>query len=444
MSQWRVSAGQPVREVQGLDHERCAALHNLIVERGWAASGRSLSDLDRRTWWECHGGGSELSPQAAKLSSSVIAFLQTAQHGHALTAQPPHAFFRYHAGLCSPEDLWENANYGEGEDDSNKKRFVTLYMANWALGASHPLGLVLDQQTSMAMQHISINDTSATMNGRQVWLPLELILEGFLDMMDQGKALAVDLSYDGEQERIAPWIMPSFTSRDVDETLQAFDRLKRVVEAHMPEESFAGQFLTRAPEIRFSQVAPGLRVARQQQPFSSSEMEPGKLRPLLLFESGHAAHQDTERTPWGDQVPISPFPRHLDGVTSYPAGLYLTETNPHGAHPFEDGCKLILPFAIGGNGWARTSDGALFGENTHDQAAVARPVPRSTQLYQQGLNRFIKTHDVQLKHVLRHWAGMVEEGKWAVDANGVAGDVQKWKEADTASQWQDYQLPISW
>lgn len=462
MSQWRVTAEHPLREVDGLDYERCAALHNLIVERGWTASGRSLSDLDRRTWWECYGDA-ELLPHAAKLSPSVVAFLKTAWHGYASTAQPPHAFFRYLAGLCSPNDLWENVNYGKDEDDSNRSRYVTLYMANWALGASHPLGLVFDEQTFTAMQHISIHDTSVTMNGRQIWLPLELILEAFLDMIDQGKALAVDSSYNGKQERIEPWIMPSCTVSDVDETLEAFDRLARAVETRMPgaaghethrlsdaielsalsPNTFAGQFLVRAREICFSQIAPGLRIARQQ-PFTSIGTEEGKLRPVLLFESSQNAYQDTERAPWGAEVPISPFPWHFQAITNYPAGLYLTETDPDGIHPFEDGCKLILPYAIGGNGWARTSDGALFGEKTHAEGPAASPVPRSTRLYQQGFNHFIETHDVQLKHVLSRWAEMVEEGKWTVDVDGVAGGIQKWREADTEDHWQDYQLPISW
>lgn len=463
MSRWRVTAEHPLRQVEELDHERCAALHNLIIERGWTVSGRSLSDLDRRSWWDCYGGDVELSPHAAKLSPSMIAFLKTAWHGYMITAQPQHAFFRYLAGLCSPDRLWENAHYGDDEDDSNKKRYVTLYMANWALGTSHPLGLVFDQQTSTAMQHMSIHDTGVTMNGRQIWLPLELILEAFLDMIDQGKALAVDSSYDGQQERIEPWIMPSYTDCDLDETLDAFSRLTRAVETRMPRgpgdethrlgdaidpnalspNSFASRFLARAQEIRFSHIAPGLRIARQQ-PFSSVSVEEGEMRPILLFESSQGAHQDTERAPWGEEFVISPFPWHFRDVTKYPVGVYLTETDPRGAHPFEDGCKLILPYAIGDAGWARTSDGALFGENLHARGPTASPVSRSTQLYQQGFNHFIEMHDVQLKHVLGHWADMVEQGKWAVDDDGVAGGIEKWREADTEDHWHDYQLPVSW
>ncbi|EGR46640.1 uncharacterized protein TRIREDRAFT_109760 [Trichoderma reesei QM6a] len=464
MSQWRVTAEQPLRDIEGLDHERCAALHNLIIEQGWTASGRSLSHLDRRSWWECYGGDAQLLPHAAKLSPSLIAFLQAAWHGYAMTAQPQHAFFRYLAGLSSPDQLWENANYGHDEDDSNKRRYVTLYMANWALGASHPLGLVFDQDMATAMQHISIHDTSVTMNGRQVWLPLELVLEAFLDMMDQGKVLAVGSSYDGEQERIDPWIMPSYTERDLEETLEALGRLTQAIEARMPASScaethhlrkilqsgtilpnsFAGRLLAQAREVRFRYIAPGLRLAHQQ-PFSSVNINEGQSMPILLFESSQEAHRDARRTPWGEEVVIPPFPPPFQEVASYPAGVYLTETDPHGTHPFEDGCVLILPYAIGEHGWARTSDGALFGEDTHARGPVAEPVAATgTALYQQGFNHFIRTHDVQLKHVLERWAEMVEGGKWAVDGEGVAGGVDKWREADTEEGWRDYQLPMAW
>jgi hypothetical protein len=57
---------------------------------------------------------------------------------------------------------------------------------------------VLDQEHATAIQHISMHDTGITMNGRQSWLPLECILDGFLDMTDQGKVVAVEEDYDGE------------------------------------------------------------------------------------------------------------------------------------------------------------------------------------------------------------------------------------------------------
>lgn len=160
---------------------------------------------------------------------------------------------------------------------------------------------------------------------------------------------------------------------------------------------------------------------------------------MLQFPS--RAHHDTFRTAWGEPYSIAHFRREFEEIGEFPAGLYLTETTPYDVNPFEDGCKLLLPIAIGEHGWARTSDGAVFGEAKHSFGEVARPSPTSSQLFQLGYNSFIKSHDVQLKDVLWHWAALVESGKWEVDENGVTGGVEKWREADTEDHWQDYQLP---
>lgn len=98
---------------------------------------------------------------------------------------------------------------------------------------------------------------------------------------------------------------------------------------------------------------------------------------------------------------ISPF-AHDFNISSYPAGLYLTETKPYGSHPFEDGSKLILLFTLGSNAFARTSDGALIGEHVRraGEDATAKIEPKSGELYQLGFNYFIAAHDVQLRYVL--------------------------------------------
>jgi hypothetical protein len=471
MAEWRITDEQPMNDLEGLDHERCAALHNYIVGLGWTQRGLELDTLDKRTWWECYGGDPALASVSRRLEASVVSFLKAAWHGFATgTEIPTHLIHQYLARLCSPEELWQNVNYAEDEDDSNKQRFITLYMANGAFGHSHPLGLVLDQETGTAMQHMSIHDTSITMNGRQIWLSLELILDGFVDMIDQGKVLAVSGDYSGEQEHTEPWIMPAYTQQDLDDTLQAFQHLVDTIYAKMPSQpqnlegnlldlvtgglphslapnSFAYQFFSQSPRPSLTNIAPGLRIA-QHQPFVqvSAQMESNKLYPLLLFTSIHSAHREVRRAPWGEDVSISPFPRGFDTLSAYPAGLYLTETEPHRAHPFEDGCKLILPFPLGANEFARTSDGALIGENVRSRGENAAPQvePKSTELYQLGFNHFIAAHDVQLKYVLWKWVEMVEEGKWEVDADGVVGGIEKWREADTEEHWSDYQLPMSW
>lgn len=68
----------------------------------------------------------------------------------------------------------------------------------------------------------------------------------------------------------------------------------------------------------------------------------------------------------------------------------------------------------------------------------------SMELYQQGYNPFTVCHDVQLKHVIQRWITMVESGYWEVNSQGVAGGIEKWREADTEEHWQKYQLPLRW
>ncbi|KAG9747138.1 hypothetical protein KCU59_g4643, partial [Aureobasidium melanogenum] len=238
-----------------------------------------------------------------------------AWHGFALDdSEPTHDFHRYVVGLASPEQLWQNVNYAEDEDDSNKQRYLTLYMTNWALGVNHPLVLVLDQENGTAMQHMSIHDSDVTMNGRQSWLPLEVILDGLIDMIEQGKVVAVAEDYDGEQERIEPWIMPSYTEHDLDDTLQAFQSLVDAICVRMPNRiehtetslidlviddnvgrlpsnSFAYRFLSQAKVPPLIHIAPGLRIANHQ-PFAQVPLTETSAEsfPLLLFTSTEPAY----------------------------------------------------------------------------------------------------------------------------------------------------------
>lgn len=309
MAEWRITEERPARELESLDHERCAALHNLMVELGWSQRGLKLDDLDKRTWWQCYGDDAALASISARLNSSVVSFLKAAWHGFALdVSKPDHDFHRYLVGLASPEQLCQNVNYAEDEDDSNKQRYLTLYVANWALGVSHPLGLVLDQVNGTAMQHMSIHDSDVTMNGRQSWLPLEFILDGLVDMVDQGKVVAVDDDYNGEQERTEPWIMPSYSDIDVKDSLLAFRSLVDAICARMssriqhtehnlldfvvgdpeslPSNSFAYRFLSQAKVPPFTYIAPGLRVANCQ-PFAAVPLSerPTKLFPLYSSQA---------------------------------------------------------------------------------------------------------------------------------------------------------------
>lgn len=98
---WRVTAENPVRGVDGLDWERCSALHNLIVRLGWASSGNPETEMPRTTWWQNYVPSPDFEDEwPQRLSPSVKLFLQAA-----FVTPPDQEFFFYAAGLSSPFPL---------------------------------------------------------------------------------------------------------------------------------------------------------------------------------------------------------------------------------------------------------------------------------------------------------------------------------------------------
>lgn len=64
------------------------------------------------------------------------------------------------------------------------------------------------------------------------------------------------------------------------------------------------------------------------------------------------------------------------------------------------------------------------------------------ELYQPGSHSgFLEWHEVHVHKVLLNWAERVEAGDWKVNADGVAGGIQKFVEADTLESWRKHQIP---
>ncbi|EAT86893.1 hypothetical protein HBI56_137630 [Parastagonospora nodorum] len=194
--------------------------------------------------------------------------------------------------------------------------------------------------------------------------------------------------------------MPSYKEQGLEDALEASKQLVDAIHQKMPFQpqtaeqgllelvtgshpitlsanTLTYRFLARCSRPAWMYIAPGLRIAP-----TSEQTSPNTLVPLLIFSSTSPGHQEYRRTPWGEHFRISPFSRDFDGIMTYPAGLYLTETDPHGAHPFEELCTLILPFILGSNAFARTSDGALIGEDVRSKGedAAADIEPSSSEL----------------------------------------------------------------
>lgn len=109
-----------------------------------------------------------------------------------------------------------------------------------------------------------------------------------------------------------------------------------------------------------------------------------------------------------------------------------------------NGCRLLLPFSIGGSGWARQSNGEPFGVTGYLNKEQKFRGSHG-DLYQSGItNGITNGHLVQMDKVLNNWAERVEMGDWGVDEDGVAGGIDKFREADTEAHWQKYWIPPSW
>lgn len=132
INRWLVTSENPPRQTDGLDYERCAALHNYIVECGWIGSGQSPDEMPRRTWFDIYGD--EAIEQRENLHGSVVEFLK-----RAWDVAEDMSFFYWVSRLSLSKQLWEDHNPDLAEE-GEELRFFTLYPMNFGLGG-HPDGL---------------------------------------------------------------------------------------------------------------------------------------------------------------------------------------------------------------------------------------------------------------------------------------------------------------
>lgn len=130
---------------------------------------------------------------------------------------------------------------------------------------------------------------------------------------------------------------------------------------------------------------------------------PIKPTPILLANS-------MAKTPW--------FADHVDQI---PAGLYLDGCDRKGPSPFEDGSRLVLPYAIGGNGFAKTCDGAGIDYRVGD-----------SELYQIGWSPFLLQHAVPLRLILTRFHDYVVTSVWSVGEDGVTDPIELFQHADAS------------
>lgn len=144
-------------EVVPMDYQRCAELHNRILDLGTRKQltlgdgGRHTSSsnaaspwhlfkkqappmLQHPNWFERWGRRAEDARR--RLSPDLAAFLERAGDAR----EDGHQFFYYVGGLASPDQLFANRIVW-AEEPADPFRYVTLYTADYHF-ASHPDGLV--------------------------------------------------------------------------------------------------------------------------------------------------------------------------------------------------------------------------------------------------------------------------------------------------------------
>ncbi|KEQ89164.1 hypothetical protein M438DRAFT_401332 [Aureobasidium pullulans EXF-150] len=470
----RVSAQKPPRQTPELDFDRCAALHNTISIYGWLRSGRKVADMDRKTWWMKHG----TKTLEVLLRPSLVKYLKKIFDLHG--GDGSH-FFYYISRLAKTREMFY---LGDLLDDNEKKlkgekhRFITLYMTNKEL-VSQRSGIVYDQETGKAIFMPTFLHIFDLYDGNLPWQRLESILSAYIDMIEAGKAVALHESI-GREPRLGPvegpdgqtswqeiappgpkvdpytgakrsrydthpWSLVSYTHGDLTTCLRLWEELFTIIEiksglrdeeedpnttplcsrsglsaAGVPR-GFAYDLLSHARQPRIWYIAPGIRLPQASefvnQPFKHvaakypKETEGIKM-PFLFFRAeGHVTSKQAN------------FRWPFSTVQEVPCGLYL-DSYPNKENPFEDACRLVLPFAVGGNKKARTSDGRIM-QKSH------------TEVYAHGINPFTLRHGPKLTAILENWLMNVKSGHWTVDEQGVSGGVEAWKQADTEEHWEN-------
>ncbi|CEL02088.1 hypothetical protein ASPCAL01663 [Aspergillus calidoustus] len=335
-----------------------------------------------------------------------------------------------------------------------------------------------DQTTLKACFITDYNDSPTVTSREWSWMPLEVILDSYLQMIDDEKVQTISedqaklVKSDPSCSVVDQWIIHHYTNTDLERATNAFKRLVQAIGSRIPHEadstpmnlpwhdpatflnqdilppfSFAYKFLKAISncKVRFRYIAPGIRfptVAEFQDqpimdfvtsPYNHHGQFPGNC-PLRIFQIGDAEHQQ-QLVPHDEAF----------GLRNIAAGLYFRPVAQRWPLFWTNGCRLILPYEIGGSGWARQSNGEPFGLEWYWGGDDVKPRDTHGDLYQGGtINGITNDHLVQIDKVLNNWADRVERGDWEVDENGVAGGIDKFREADTEAHWHKYWIPPSW
>ncbi|KAI4865534.1 hypothetical protein F4820DRAFT_291354 [Hypoxylon rubiginosum] len=480
-----VTADNPARaDLIGMDHARCAALHNYLVHYAWVSEGRSPASLhgSNNTFFTTHGAIAEaLRP---RLHPSLAAFLAAAILPPADDPEAePAPFFFWVSELSNPDDLFAN----ETADlfDQPADSLVCLYFPNIGQGGESGGGLLYHQAYHRAAVFMHMDDLDYALPAEahpSLWHPLETVLSNWIDLVRLGKIAASPRDEPAlfAGEKIGPWEWRPYGEAQVSACVSAWERLCDAIEARVspllptgattanaaiepepllapsvldaasvPSPCFARAFLTRAHRPRFRCVAPGLFLPPADasefaalQPFARLPHDPQVVPPVCLFPTARGGELEADLA--GSASPFcsdfratsadSPVPSRV------PAGVYSESVDRRVLDSAEEGFRLLLPYGLEGGDWggdagagARKSDGSFVG-----RGSVA-------ELFQHGYKPFGGDYyrPQRLERLFNHWCKLVDEGIWPVGSQGVEGTIDTFRQADTA-HWRDYVISPTW
>jgi hypothetical protein len=157
------------------------------------------------------------------------------------------------------------------------------------------------------------------------------------------------------------------------------------------------------------------------------------IAPVLLFRANETLQFDVEDQ-YGQRNPFGYVYSSALGDKAIPAGVYTDAIGRGTPDTAEEGFRLILPYTIGENEFARKSDGRVIGGDNFKE------------LYQHGFKPFGGDWNraQRLVRLLDNWTEMVERGFWEVGEDGVMGGIEKFREADEEAHWRNYWIKPDW
>ncbi|KAK4033109.1 S-adenosylmethionine synthase protein [Parachaetomium inaequale] len=432
-----VTADNPARtDLLGMDHARCAALHNYLVHYAWIAEGHppaSLHGNSNNTFFTAYGAAAEaLRP---RLDPSLAAFLDTAMLPP-IDGPDPAPFFFWASGLTEPDVLF--ANQEADLFDEPVDSLVFLYLPNTGQGAESGVGLFYHQGCHHAavFKHMDDYDFAMPVAAHpELWHPLETVLSTWIDLIHLGKIVASprDAPPLFGVEKIGPWEWRPYSEAQVASCVGAWDRLCAAIEARVsllsptgttsttsaakpeplltpptldaasiPKPCFARSFLSRTRRPAFRYIAPGLLLPPPDateftalKPYASlPRSNSHAIPPVCLFATARGERREADVA-----GPSSPFCRPFwarsnDEASSLllpsrvPAGVYSEAVERDCFDNAEEAFRLLLPFGLEGDVHARGEDvnRIVKGARKSDGSFVRRGT--AAELFQHGYKPF--------------------------------------------------------